>query len=308
MLLDTAALYFRAFHGLPQTITAPDGTPVNAVRGLLDMIGRLVGEFRPAGLVACWDDDWRPQWRVDLVPSYKAHRVAEVVETGSDVEVVPDPLTRQVPIIVEALTALGIPIVGKPEYEADDVLGTLASTAPGPVDVVTGDRDLFQVIDDARDVRVLSTIRGMSKLEVVTDGVLQAKYGVTAAQYADFATLRGDTSDGLPGVPGIGEKTAANLIAEFGDLPGVVAAAEDPAVPLSATVRTRIRDAADYLARARRVVAVARDLQLPEFDPTIRSPRADDPVLEELRTRWGLSSSLTRAVAALESVGAARTA
>jgi 5'-3' exonuclease len=305
MLLDTAALYFRAFHGLPQTITAPDGTPVNAVRGLLDMIGRLVGEFRPAGLVACWDDDWRPQWRVDLVPSYKAHRVAEIVEGSSDVEVVPDPLTVQVPVIGAVLTALGVPIVGKAGYEADDVLGTLAATARGPVDVVTGDRDLFQVIDDARDVRVLSTIRGMSKLEVVTDSVLHAKYGVTAAQYADFATLRGDTSDGLPGVPGIGEKTAANLITEFGDLPGVVAAAEDPGVPLSATVRMRIREAADYLERARRVVAVARDLELPEFDATIRSWKADESALEELRVRWGLSSSLSRAVAALGSVAAA---
>jgi 5'-3' exonuclease len=299
MLLDTAALYFRAFHGLPQTITAPDGTPVNAVRGLLDMISRLVGEFRPAALVACWDDDWRPQWRVDLVPSYKAHRVAEVVESGSDVEVVPDPLTRQVPIIVDVLTALGIPIIGKPGYEADDVLGTLAATARTPVDVVTGDRDLFQVIDDARNVRVLSTIRGMSKLEVVTDSVLHGKYGVTAAQYADFATLRGDTSDGLPGVAGIGEKTAANLIAEFGDLPGVVAAAEDPAVPLSATIRMRLRDAAEYLERARRVVAVARDLDLPAFDATIPSPNADEAAIEALRTRWGLSSSLTRATAAL---------
>src|SRR5207245_1843531 len=185
---------------------------------------------------------------------------------------------------------------------------TLAATAPGPVDVVTGDRDLFQVIDDARDVRVLSTIRGMSKLEVVTDAVLTAKYGVTPAPYADFATLRGDTSDGLPGVPGIGEKTAANLITEFGDLPGVVAAANDPTVPLSATIRMRIRDAADYLERARRVVAVARDLDLPAVDATIRSPKAAEPALEALAARWGLGSSLTRAVAALDSVAAARTA
>jgi 5'-3' exonuclease len=302
MLLDTAALYFRAFHGLPETITAPDGTPVNAVRGLLDMIGRLVADFRPDALVACWDDDWRPQWRVDLVPAYKAHRVAAEAQSGPDTEVVPDPLTRQVPIIVEVLTALRIPIVGVAEHEADDVIGTMAATAAGPVDVVTGDRDLFQVIDDAREVRVLSTIRGMRNLEVVTDGVLQGKYGVTAAQYADYAALRGDPSDGLPGVAGVGEKTAANLIREFGDLPGVLAAAADPAVPLSATVRGRIRDAAEYLERARRVVTVVTDLSLPEVDATIVAP--DPAALESLRERWGLGGSLERATAALGSVAA----
>ena len=172
MVLDTAALYFRAFHGVPDTVRAPDGTPVNAVRGLLDIIARLVTEFTPTGLIACWDADWRPQWRVDLIPSYKAHRVAEVVPAGPDVELVPELLTVQVPIIVEALTALGIPILGKAGYEADDIIGTLASTAAGPVDVVTSDRDLFQVVDDARDVRIIYTARGMSNLEIVTDAVL----------------------------------------------------------------------------------------------------------------------------------------
>src|SRR4051794_28896565 len=296
MLLDTAALYFRAFHALPETITAPDGTPVNAVRGLLDMIARLVTEFRPAGLIACWDDDWRPQWRVDLIPSYKAHRVAETAATG-DVEVVPDPLSRQVPIIVETLTALGIPIVGKAGYEADDVIGTLAATADGPVDVVTGDRDLFQVIDDARDVRVLSTVRGMSKLEVVTDAVLHGKYGVTAAQYADFAALRGDASDGLPGVPGIGEKTAAGLLAEFGSLDALLAAVDDPAVPLSAGIRAKLRAAADYLERARPVVAVARDLDLPPLNAAVGVPAGQE--FARVAERWGLGGSGTRALAAL---------
>src|SRR3712207_679857 len=244
MLLDTAALYFRAFYGYPDTLRAPDGTPVNAVRGLLDIIAKLVTEYRPTDLIACWDDDWRPQWRVDLIPSYKTHRVAEVIEAGPDVEVVPDPLSVQVPLIVETLTALGIPIVGKAEYEADDIIGTLAATAEGPVDVVTGDRDLFQVVDDDRDVRVIYTAGGMSKLQIVTDSVLRDKYGVSAAQYADFAALRGDTSDGLPGVAGVGEKTAASLLAQFGDLDGIVAAAADGArSPLSVGVKTKIRAA-----------------------------------------------------------------
>ncbi|WP_100365918.1 5'-3' exonuclease [Diaminobutyricimonas aerilata] len=301
MLLDTAALYFRAFYGVPDTVTAPDGTPVNAVRGLLDMIARLVTEFRPDELVACWDDDWRPQWRVDLIPSYKTHRLAEEVEVGPDVEVVPDPLNVQVPVIVEALTALGIAIVGKPGYEADDIIGTLATTASGPVDVVTGDRDLFQVADDDREVRVIYTARGMSRLEIVTDEVLRGKYGVSPSQYADFATLRGDTSDGLPGVPGIGEKTAAGLLRDHGDLGGIIAAADAaPASGISATMAAKIRGAADYLSKAPAVVAVVRDLDLPPFDASIGVPDAGRARFAELTTRWGLGESATRVLTALD--------
>ena len=300
MLLDTAALYFRAFFGVPDTVRAPDGTPVNAVRGLLDMIARLVTDFAPTGLIACWDDDWRPEWRVQLIPSYKTHRVAEVVEVGPDIEIVPDPLVSQVPIIVETLTALGIPILGKAGYEADDIIGTLAATAAGPVDVVTGDRDLFQVIDDSRQVRVIYTARGMSKLEIVTDAVLRGKYGVAAAQYADFAVMRGDSSDGLPGVAGIGEKTAASLLAQFGDLDGIIAAAGDARVPLSAGIRMKIAAAADYLTRAPTVVEVVRDLDLPAAPARIGIPDPGRDELDRLQTRWGLGSSVSRVVAALD--------
>ncbi|BDI23407.1 5'-3' exonuclease [Herbiconiux sp. L3-i23] len=301
MLLDTAALYFRAFYGVPDTVKAPDGTPVNAVRGLLDMIAKLVPEFRATELVACWDVDWRPQWRVDLIPTYKTHRVAEVVEAGSDIEVVPDPLTVQVPIIVETLTALGIPIVGKAEYEADDIIGTLAATATMPTDVVTGDRDLFQVVDDSRDVRVIYTARGMSKLEIVTDDVLKSKYGVSAAQYADFAAMRGDTSDGLPGVAGVGEKTAATLLAQYGDLDGIVAAADGGASSSMAPgVKAKIRAASDYLTRAPAVVAVARDLDLPEFDATIGLTDEGREKFAALTERWGLGESARRVLASLD--------
>jgi 5'-3' exonuclease len=300
MLLDTAALYFRAFHGVPDTVRSPDGTSVNAVRGLLDIIARLVTDFTPTRLIACWDDDWRPQWRVDLIPSYKAHRVAEFVDGGSDVELVPELLTPQVPIIVETLTALGITIVGKAGYEADDIIGTLAATARGPADVVTGDRDLFQVVDDSRDVRVIYTARGMSNLEIVTDQVLHAKYGVTAAQYADFAALRGDSSDGLPGVAGVGEKTAASLLAQFGTLDAVIAAVADPTVPLSAGIRAKITAAADYLTRAPAVVAVARDLDLPAALARIVLSDAGRAAIEALSIRWGLGGAATRAVAALD--------
>lgn len=297
MLLDTAGVYFRAFYSVPDTVVAPDGTSVNAVRGTLDAIARLVTEFEPAELVACWDDDWRPQWRVDLIPSYKTHRVAEEIVVGPDVEVVPDPLSVQVPVIREALGALGIPVIGAAEHEADDVIGTLASTSDVPVDVVTGDRDLFQLIDDARGVRVIYTGRGMSNLEVLTDAALVAKYGVSPNQYADFAAMRGDASDGLPGVAGIGEKTAATLLAQYGDLDGIVAAASDPSSAMTATQRAKFAAAEAYLAVAPHVVEVVRSLALPAFDARIRVP--DEPAAQEFAARWGLTSSMERAIAAL---------
>ncbi len=300
MLLDTAGIYFRAFYGVPDTVTAPDGTVVNAARGTLDIIARLVSQFPPTHLVACWDDDWRPQWRVDLIPTYKTHRVAEVVEVGPDVEVVPDPLSVQVPIIAESLRLLGIPVIGAPEHEADDVIGTLASTATMPVDVVTGDRDLFQLVDDDRQVRVIYTGRGMANLEILDGAAIEAKYAITPAQYAAFAAMRGDPSDGLPGVAGVGEKTAAGLLREFGDLDGIIAAAADPSTALSAGVRAKLLAASHYLAVAPAVVNVVRDLDLPSTDATLR-PLSSDRVAaaRAFAERWGLDSAMARILAAL---------
>ena len=302
MLLDTAALYFRAFHGVPDSVHAPNGMPVNAVRGLLDIIARLAAEFQPTEIVACWDDDWRPQWRVDLIPTYKTHRVAEVqpADAVSTLEQIPDLLIPQVAVIREVLGALGVPVVGAPNHEADDVIGTLASHSRIPVDVVTGDRDLFQLVDDSREVRVIYTGRGMARLEILTDAALLAKYGVTPAQYADFAAMRGDASDGLPGVPGVGEKTAVTLLSDYGNLDGIVAAAADPASGMSPPVRARILAAADYLTVAPTVVQVVRDLELPEFDAGIRlRTREQGAELDRLSAEWNLGSSLQRARDAL---------
>ena len=237
MLLDSASMYFRAFFGVPE-IKAPDGTPVNAVRGFMDFIARLVDQYDPDQLVCCWDNDWRPAWRVDLLPSYKAHRVVAERAGAPDIEEVPDPLEVQVPIILEVLDAFGIRVIGADGYEADDVIGTLATGAGRPVDVVTGDRDLFQLVDDEADVRILYIARGVGNHERVDNAWVRAKYGIDAAQYADFATLRGDASDGLPGVAGIGEKTAATLLGRFGDMAGIIAAAERPGLrPGAGTAR-----------------------------------------------------------------------
>jgi 5'-3' exonuclease len=301
MLLDAAAMYFRAFHALPDSIRAPDGTPVNAVRGMLDMVARLATDLEPSGIVACWDDDWRPQWRVDLIPSYKAHRVAEASDADEipDAEEVPDLLSPQVEIIAQLLPLLGIPVVGAAEHEADDVIGTLAAGATGPVDVITSDRDLFQVVDDEREVRVVYTGRGMSKLEYVTDAWLRSTYGIRADQYADFAVLRGDPSDGLPGVAGVGEKTAVDLLQQFDDLLGIVRAASDLRSTMRPPHRRKIVAAAEYLLRAPAVVRVVCDLELPSFEAGRGIAFDDRAEVERLADRWGLGASATRALAAL---------
>ncbi|MFE7749937.1 5'-3' exonuclease H3TH domain-containing protein [Streptomyces sp. NPDC057428] len=301
MLLDTASLYFRAYFGVPDSVRAPDGTPVNAVRGLLDFIARLVQDHRPDDLVACMDADWRPQWRVDLIPTYKAHRVAvETSEGAPDEEEVPDTLSPQVPVIEAVLDALGIARVGVFPYEADDVIGTLAGRAAGPVDIVTGDRDLYQLVDDARGVRVLYPLKGVGTLQVTDEEWLRGKYGVDGTGYVDLALLRGDPSDGLPGVPGIGEKTAAKLLDAYGDLAGIMAAVDDPASRLTPSQRKRLDEARDYVAVAPKVVRVAGDVPLPEFDAALpREPR-DPAALEELAGRWGLGGSLQRLMLTLQ--------
>ena len=294
MLLDTASMYFRAFFGAPEA-PAPDGTNVNAVRGMLGYIAYLVEQYRPSHLVCCWDEDWRPAWRVELLPTYKAHRVVEPVAGAPDIEEVPDPLETQVPIIREVLDAFGIAVVGAPGYEADDVIGTLATDAGRPVDVVTGDRDLFQLVDDAAGVRILYIGKGVGKHEQVDEAWILEKYGVTSRQYADFATLRGDASDGLPGVKGVGDKTAATLLQRFDDIDGIVAAAADPASDLAPGPRLKIKEAADYLAVAPTVVAVARDIDLPRGDAlALPSAPADPYAVAALTERWGLTSPAER--------------
>lgn len=302
MLLDSASLYFRAFYGVPDTVRAPDGTPVNAVRGFLDIIAKLVAAYRPTHLVACWDDDWRPQWRVALIPSYKTHRVVEVVESGPDVEEVPDPLEAQVPLIREALGHLGVAIVGAADHEADDVIGTLATDAGMPVDIVTGDRDLFQLIDDDADVRVIYTARGMSNLEVLTDASVHGKYGIHAAQYVDFAVLRGDASDGLPGVAGIGEKTAASLLTTHGDLAAIADAAAR-GEGMSAGVQAKVVAGADYLAVAPTVVRVVRDLSLEVPDTRLTPLTADAAdAAASFTSQWGLTAAFERAATAIAAI------
>jgi 5'-3' exonuclease len=295
LLVDSASLYFRAYFGIPESAArAPDGTPVNAVRGFLDMVAQLVRTRRPGRLVCALDEDWRPAWRVALIDSYKKHRLA-----ADGDEVVPDNLNRQVPVILEILDAFGIANIGAAGYEADDVIGTLATREPGPVEVASGDRDLFQLVDDGRDVRVLYCGKGVAKLEVLDDAAIRARYGVPAASYADFAALRGDPSDGLPGVPGVGEKTASSLVARYGSLAAMVEALDDPAAGFAPGLRTKLIAAADYLKVAPQVVRVARDIALPALDITIPTAPREPEKLIELAQAWGVAGAVRRLVDAL---------
>jgi 5'-3' exonuclease len=296
MLLDSASLYFRAFYGIPaESMTAPDGTPVNAVRGLLDMIARLIRARRPGQLVACLDADWRPAFRVAAIPSYKAHRANP---DGS--EQVPDALTAQIPVIEQVLAAAGVATAGAPGYEADDIIGTLAARADGPVDVVTGDRDLFQLVDDARQVRVIYTARGMSKLEVIGEAEVAKRYQIPGRAYAAFATLRGDPSDGLPGVAGVGEKTAAALVRVFGSVEAMLAALDQGHGGFPMGSRAKLVANRGYLEAAIPVVQVATDAPLPAVDGRLPVAPADARRLAELDERWDLGSSLGRMCAALK--------
>ncbi|WP_067499792.1 5'-3' exonuclease [Actinoplanes sp. TFC3] len=295
LAVDAPSLYFRAFHGIPESAARTEaGEPVNAIRGFMDMLAQLIRTRQPGRVVCALDADWRPAWRVELVPSYKKHRVAH-----GEVEEVPAALEKQVPVLLQVLEAVGIPAFGVKGYEADDVLGTLAATQPGPVEVVSGDRDLFQLVDDARGTRLLYCGRGVAKLEDSDDAAVQAKYGVPARWYADFAAMRGDPSDGLPGVAGVGEKTAARLIARYGGVEDIMAALDDPASGFAPGLRAKLVDAKEYLAAALPVCRVALDVPLPEFDPELPTAPRDGDALIELARRWNLASSAKRLVDAL---------
>lgn len=295
MLVDAPGLWYRAFHALPSSIRSPQGEPVNAVRGFCDGLATLLRAHRPTRLVCALDFDWRPNWRVQLLPGYKAHRV------GADgAEDAPEKLGPQVDIIMDVLTAFGISTAGAPEYEADDVLATLAARANTPTVVVTGDRDLFQLVDDAAKISVVYLGKGIAKAETFDSAAVRARFNVEPDQYVDFAVLRGDPSDGIPGVKGIGDKTAADLLGRHGRLEALIAAVDDPDSGLTTRVRTTLRDHGDYLAAAPTVVRTVTDAPVAlDFDAAPSAP-LDPSALQSLAQRHGLANPIDRLQQALE--------
>ena len=292
MLVDAAGLYFRAFHGIPTSVAAPDGRPVNAIRGFLDMTATLVTRRRPTRFVACQDISWRPAFRVALLPSYKSHRA---LPDGA--EVVPDELSPQVPVLWEVLDAIGLARAGADGFEADDVMATLAARDDGPVEIVSGDRDLFGAVSER--VRVLYVGRGVSKLQDLGPDEVAEKYGIPGGYYADFAALRGDPSDGLPGVTGIGERTATALVTRFGPIEAIVAAAQADEAGFPAGARAKVMAALDYLAVAPAVVRVRTDAGVSDVQDALPEQVADPQRLLELSDEYGLDSSINRVLRAV---------
>ena len=294
MLLDSASLWYRAYFGMPDTLVSPSGHPVNAIRGFLDMTSRLIIKYQPDRLVACLEGDWRPSWRVELFPDYKLNRVDE---TGEEDE--PDTLSPQIPILLDVLDALGLPLLGVDDYEADDLMATFSVKQSGPIRIVTGDRDLFQLVDDKRDVKVVYLAKGISNHDLVDLEWIQKKYQIPGDRYALFAMIRGDSSDGLPGIEGIGEKGAANIANLFSNLSEVVIAAKSGDERLSANIKKKILESSDYAIIAPKLVGCALDVPIPEMNILLPSKPQSMKKIRDLQQEFGLGASIDRIISAL---------
>ncbi len=295
MLLDSASLWYRAYFGMPDTLLSPSGEPVNAIRGYLDMTSKLISIYKPNRLVACIEGDWRPSWRVDLFPEYKANRL----DVEGEEEEEPDTLGPQIPILLDLLEAFGIPLVGVDDYEADDVMASYAVTEPGPTKIVTGDRDLFQLVDDKRKIAVVYLAKGITNHDHVDIKWIANKYDIPGERYALFAMIRGDASDGLPGIRGIGEKGAAIIAKQFTSLPEVMKAAEKDDERLTPNARKKLLESAEYAKIAPKLVHCALDVPLPKLD--LRMPKR--PVnldgIYQYQKDYGLGASIDRLISAL---------
>jgi len=296
MLLDSASLWYRAYYGMPDTLLSPSGLPVNAIRGYLDMTARLVSIYKPNRIVACIEGDWRPSWRVDLFPAYKANRLEE----GSvDEEEEPETLTPQIPILLDLIDAFGIPMVGVDDYEADDVMATFATNEKGPIRIVTGDRDLFQLVDDKKDIKVVYLARGISNHDLVDIKWVADKYGIPGDRYDLFAMFRGDPSDGLPGVRGIGEKGAALIANNFASVEEAIAGDKSGHQALSPALAKKIIEGTDYLKIAPTLVNCARDVALPKMNLNLPQKPEDLSSIYAMKEEFGLGASVDRLIAAL---------
>ena len=276
MLVDIATIYYRAYFSQPDSLKSPDGRTINAVRGTLDALTYFAAEFEPEHLVTAWDLAWRPEWRVELLDSYKTARVA-----AEDEEQMPETLDDQVDMIRQILSDWNVPCVGVEGYEADDVVAQYARTSQSKTLVVSGDRDLFQLIDDAKPVHVLFTGTGISRHTYADGNHIQTKYGISASQYGEFSVLRGDASDGLPGVKGVGEKTAAKLLVDFGSIKEILKAAKKSDSRISARIAQNLIDHEDYIARASKVVLLTQKISVPKLSDDWKHP-GHSPLLDEL--------------------------
>jgi len=294
MLLDSASLWYRAYFGMPDTLVSPSGLQVNAIRGYLDMTSKLINLYKPNRIVACLEGDWRPSWRVELFPDYKMNRLDE---SGEEEE--PDTLSPQIPILLDLLEALGFPMLGVDDYEADDLMATFAVNQPGPVRIVTGDRDLFQLIDDKRDVKVVYLAKGIANHDLVDFKWIEQKYEIPGDRYGLFAMIRGDASDGLPGIKGIGEKGAASIAKQFTNLHEVMKAAINDDERLTANIRKKLLENAEYAKIAPKLVGCATDVSIPEMKIDLPNKPSDTQKIQDIKEEFGLGTSVDRIMNAL---------
>jgi 5'-3' exonuclease len=281
LLIDGPSLIYRAFFAVPKTITDPHGQPVNAVRGFVDMIGQMIGDHHPDQVIAVIDADWRPAFRVAAYPGFKANRPAE-----------PEELTPQLELIDDVLDAAGIARAEAEGLEADDVIATLShSTSDEDRDaIVTGDRDLLSLVRDP-NVRLLFTVKGVRELKVFDEEEVRRSYGIPPQAYYDFAMLRGDPSDELPGVRGIGPKIAADLLTRFGSLSNLMNNLES----IPAQLRSRLRASVDYLEAMKIVVPLVTDA-----DVILTEPHTPDLArLETVAKERNLTGAISRLLSAL---------
>lgn len=294
MLLDSASLWYRAFFGMPDTLVSPSGLQVNAIRGYLDMTSKLINLYKPNRIVACLEGDWRPSWRVELFPEYKMNRLDE---SGEEEE--PDTLSPQIPILLDLLEALGIPMLGVDDYEADDLMATFAVNQPGPVRIVTGDRDLFQLVDDKRDVKVVYLAKGIANHDLIDLKWIEQKYEIPGDRYGLFAMIRGDASDGLPGIKGIGEKGAASIAKQFTNLDEVMKAATNDDERLTTNIRKKLLESAEYAKIAPKLVGCATDVSIPKMKIDLPIRPLDSKKIQDMKEEFGLGTSVDRIMNAL---------
>jgi len=290
LLLDVSSLTYRAYFALKEPgIFAKDGTPVAAVHGYLDMVTKLIVDRRPDEVVHVYDHDWRPTARTDIYPGYKADRPPE-----------PEELTVQFALLREVLDRTGMLQAQTEGWEAEDAIGAfcLEATEQDRIDIVSGDRDLIQLVRDPV-VRLLFTLRGVSDLGRYDEAGVLEKYGIPASRYLEFAILRGDPSDGLPGVRGVGEKTARELVLAFPSIDAMLEAATAGAMVIKPGVRAKLVDATAYLADMQRLVPVHTDAPL-----SLWAGERDDAALLADAATLGLRGPIQRLQGALDSANA----
>ncbi|WP_228282177.1 5'-3' exonuclease H3TH domain-containing protein [Brevibacterium atlanticum] len=303
VLLDTPALYYRAFYSVPDSIVNDDGQPVNAVRGVVDTVAQMIRRFDSARVVATMDADWRPAFRTAIMPEYKAARVKDE-EAGTEI---PPELAGQLPILGRVLTAAGIPIAEVAGTEADDVIATMAAESRTPVVIVSPDRDLLALLDSDSDVSVLRPRKG-GEWEALSEADLPVAYGVPdGTRYRELAALRGDPSDGLPGAPGIGEKTAATLLESFGSLDAIIRAAKSGVKTggLSPKRAATIIEVEDTLHKTLEVMRCLTDVDH-GIDLETIPHTADFTALEAAAAGQNIRRSVDNLTSALQSVDGSR--